>query len=254
LTHLSSALLSSSHVQDDGSFEEYLASENLIPRFFELLGDIETIPDILEDLTRAIINLQMLPLLVEMALHGNERFRSASIWIFCYICSEDHSILTVDPRLLETFALFIRDLQGLKSIYQVSSILEPILDFIDCDYRLVMSSGVLKDLLGLLPWRNQVEKFFLRLLRNSITKPEMDGFLQYLVEIEVLSFLIGALHDETRSDEISEIEEEIKDVIRAVMRSNQRYQEMVSVMEIPEILLGELMQGVNSKRKREEVY
>jgi hypothetical protein len=195
-----------------------------------------------------------------MMLHGSREFR--------YFCANVYlSIWEIDATLFND----VQNLQTLELLgsfipipsngchldtYLLVGFVSWIAESLD-DYQLLVDSNILKDLLRL-PEREIVE-FFSKILRESIPdrsiSDEDDEFLEYLVGIGALSYLVEALRDMRWNDgydeeDLVELTTQIKDTIRAVMRSDERYKEMVLQMEMPESLKDEFIRGLTGKRKR----
>jgi hypothetical protein len=211
----------------------------------------------LANLPHALINLEMVSPLVEIVMQGDTLFRSQCGRILLHIWLVDHSILTLDSRLLELFVSFIPDLP-FTNIWlrdEVNAFLDSTFYFLQIDEQLVLDSDLLKDLLRILPKKVLVIKFFLQILLFSILKSLSDenDLLDSLLDMEVLSSLINVLHDESwRCDQISEIKEEIKGAIRLVFMTKESSREIVSTLEMPEELRSELIGSWRGKRKRSE--
>jgi hypothetical protein len=197
------------------------------------------------------------PLFLEMIFQGSPEFRSLCSDILLNIWASDNTLLTADLQTLELLGSLIpRGGSHLAlDVYQ----------FVDCvswvvgdvsDHQLLIDSNIFKELLRLIDEHTVVE-YLSQLLRDSI-EAEDDSLLQHLIDdVGLLPLLINALQDndpddETEEELIARAQEEAKDAVRAAMRWNKRYEEMVSQMEMPESARDELMRGVKGKRKRSE--
>jgi hypothetical protein len=96
--------------------------------------------------------------------------------------------------------------------------------------------------------RGDVLRLFTETLSNSIVNQET-VFLQYLVDIGVLTSLVNILHQRMWYHDLGE---KIKTVVGAVMKADERYEDMVFDMEISEDLKSELRTELPTKRKRSE--
>jgi hypothetical protein len=127
------------------------------------------------------------------------------------------------------------------------------------DYQLLIDSNLLKDLLRLIDNSDVVIEFFSHLLLDFISD-EKKCFLQFLVDdIGALSSLINIMHrltweDVLEMDSYIRVIDSAKFAVRAVMKSEERYKEMVSQMEIPGSLKTELMNGMWMIRKQEAAF
>jgi hypothetical protein len=180
---------------------------------------------------------------MDILLQGSDMLRHQSGSLVMEICSIDHTFLTADAPTLDLFDSFIPLVGSIDFVNCISYFIEIVSDF-----QLMIDSNILKDLLmEMFQGRNDVVELFIELLHNSVTNGQSE-IVHYLVEIGVLHAFIEALQDETWSEEwdqkITDVERGIKEVIRIVMKSDERYHEMISEMEMPESLKKELMRDL----------
>jgi hypothetical protein len=246
--------------------EEYLRSHNLIPLFLESLSDDSTsslsaecrdsVFTLLSQLPRTMINLNMLGPLSEMMLRGSRELRFFCADIYLNIWERDHTLFTADLQTLQLLGSFIPDNPTGRYfvlpdpfIWCLSWMVENV-----SDYQLLIDSNLLKDLLRI--DRREVVEFFSKILRESISSP----LLRYLVDdVGVLPYVVQALSydswwndDDYGVDNSARMWGEIIVTVRDVMRSDERYKEMVSQMEMSmsEGVKANLMRGMQEKRKQ----
>jgi hypothetical protein len=196
-----------------------------------------------------MINLNMVSPLLEVMSQGSHELRYSCLSIFLAIWGRDHTLFTADLQTLELLSSFDpqTDTLDFYLTFPVSY------RFVECvswmvdhviDDQLLIDSNILKNLLK---WdnRSSAAACFSRLLQNSIGHQEHDALFRYLVDdLEVLPCLVKELNDHSRFAfffEEDSSDQPTKDVIRAVMRHDKRYGEMVSRIEMMESLRDELM-------------
>jgi hypothetical protein len=243
--------------------EEYLRSHNLIPLFLESLSDDYTsnispkhrssVSSLLSRLPRTMINLNILGPLSEMMLHGSRELRFFCADIYLNIWERDHTLFTADLQTLQLLGSFIPNKSTSSLPRTFLRCLSWMVENVS-DYQLLIDSNLLKDLLRI--DRREVVEFFSKILRESISSP----LLRYLVDdVGVLPYVVQALSydswwndDDYGVDNSARMWGEIIVTVRDVMRSDERYKEMVSQMEMSmsEGVKANLMRGMQEKRKR----
>jgi hypothetical protein len=197
-----------------------------------------------------MINLNMLGPLSEMMLRGSRELRFFCADIYLNIWERDHTLFTADLQTLQLLGSFIPD-NPTDRYFDMSLFVECVSWMVEnvSDYQLLIDSNLLKDLLRLIDNSDVVIEFFSQLLLDFISD-EKKCFLQFLVDdIGALSSLINIMHrltweDVLEMDSYIRVIDSAKFAVRAVMKSEERYKEMVSQMEIPGSLKTELMNGM----------
>jgi hypothetical protein len=230
------------------------------PTFSTLTAVCEevTIPSLLAGLPQTMINLNMVsPLLV--MLRGSRELRSYCLPIFLAIWDRDHTLFTADLQTLELLSSFDPQMDWFDDSLVYRLLVECVSWMVgQVTDQLLIDSNILKNLLELInKW--QVLQLFSQLLQILTGDQEHDAFLRYLVDdLGVLPHLVKVLGDNSRmfrgyhsKAEKNSIKQTMKNAIRAVMRHDKRYEEMVSRIEMTEGLRAELMSGQKKgKRKR----
>jgi hypothetical protein len=204
-----------------------------------------------------MINLNLVPLFLEMIFQGSPEFRSLCSDILLNSWARDNTLLTADLQTLELFGSLIpRDPYWALGVGQLVDCVSWMVRNVS-DYQLLIDSNIFKELLRLIDEHTVVE--YLSQLLQDLIETEEVLLIEHLVEdVGLLPLLINALQDNDPDDEMEEeliasAQEKAKDAVRAAMRWNKRYEEMVSHMEMPESVRDELMRGVQGKRKRSEM-
>jgi hypothetical protein len=191
-----------------------------------------------------MINLNMVSPLLEVMSQGSRELRYSCLSIYLAIWGRDHTLFTADLQTLELLSSF-DPVKNFDVSYLFVECVSWMVDHVTDD-QLLIDSNILKNLLK---WdnRSSAAACLSRLLQNSIGHQEHDALFRYLVDdLEVLPDLVEVLNDHSRLAFFLELREDssdqpTKDAIRAVMRHDKRYGEMVSRIEMMESLRDELM-------------
>jgi hypothetical protein len=174
-----------------------------------------------------------------LMIQGSYEVRSNCIDVLVNMWDADRTILTSDSQTFQLFGSFLSGDYNELFVKCAVSLVETA-----PDVQLLIDTDLLKSLLPM-GNRSDVLRLFIETLSNSIVNQET-VFLQYLVDIGVLSSVVNILHQRMWYHHLGE---KIKTVVGAVMKADERYEDMVFDMEISEDLKSELRRGFPTKRK-----